>query len=108
MKNKIYMANGVHLSYIPPEQRGSNGNAQFTILCLTTTKKRVAELCDRSTTVHHLNKYGGLCVRTDGKNGFHGEHIHLDICKKPDTIYYFVEHTKNGYVGKWFEYLKHV
>ena len=106
MKNKIYMANSVYLSNVPPEHRASNGGAQFTILCLTTTKKRVAELCGRNTTVSHLNNYGGLCVRTDGKHGFHGEHIHLDICKKPNTIYYFVGHTKNGYVNQWVEYGK--
>ena len=91
---KTYIANSVFLYDVEDRYRGHNGNAQFTIVARAKNQKRVAELIGCCSLSHLRNFYG--IHEASGK--------HAGIPKKDDTIYYFVENTKNGYVNDWFEY----
>jgi hypothetical protein len=94
-KLKTYIALSVFLSRCPKKHWLNNNRKQFTILCQTTSKKRVAELVDCS--LHHLQHMG--IHETNTPN-------HVSVCKKPHTIYYLMDHlneNKEDYL-KWFEY----
>jgi hypothetical protein len=95
MKMKTFISNSVFLSDVPKEHRSANGNCQYATVVRAKTKKRVAELleCSYGTLV---NFYG---CHEAGPN-------HIGIPQKDETIYYRVEHTKTGFVGEWFEYIK--
>lgn len=56
MKSKVFFAASVSLYGVPPEHRAANGCKQFNVVCLTTSKKRLAELLN--TKVKWLNHYG--------------------------------------------------
>ena len=101
MKTKVYIANSVFLNEVPNAHRGNNGNCQFNILVATTSQKRVAELT--GTSLSCLRRMG---VHEAGKEIGYGDERKpvCEIVTKDETIYYNVQQTHKGYVGKWFEY----
>jgi hypothetical protein len=93
MRYKVYLALSTWLRDLPKKYQASNGDCSRTVVCRTTTKKRVAELTGEN--LHRLNAMG-LRVVTDEK--------WANIAKKADVVYYHVQHTKHGYVDEWAEY----
>lgn len=93
MKMKTFISFSVWLSKVPSEHRASNNNCQYTVLVRAKTKKRVAELLDVSQ--HSLRNFHGCEIASPQ---------YTAIPQKDEVIYYLVDHTKNGFVGKWFEY----
>ena len=91
---KTFIALSVWLSNVPDEHRASNGCCQYLIVVRSKSKKRVCELLDCSYS--HMNNFCGL--HEDDQPKF------TNIPQKDEVIYYLVEHTKHGYVNKWFEY----
>jgi hypothetical protein len=95
MKTKTYLANSVLLRRVPDEHRASNGNCQFTIVVRAKSQKQVAELIGPGCSLGDLRDFCG--IHEAGPK-------HASIPQRDGVIYYHVEHTKHGYVGKWFEY----
>lgn len=102
MKLKVYMASAVWLDNVPEAHASLNGARQFTILCRAKNHQEVAALARNS--VGHLKKYGGIHEAPE-RFGFTGEHVIADIVKKDRTIYYLPEHTRSGFIKRWFEYV---
>lgn len=90
---KTFISLSVFLFKVPKEHRASNNNCQYTVVVRAKTKKRVAELLEVSQ--HALRTFHG-CEIASPK--------HAAVAQKDEVIYYFVDSTKNGWVGKWFEY----
>jgi len=90
---KTFICNSVLLPNVPEEHRACNGCFQYTVLVRAKTKKRVAELLRCSYNM--LHNFYGCCEATAN---------HMSIPQKDETIYYLVEHAKDGWVNKWFEY----
>lgn len=91
---KTFIALSVFLTDVPPEHRASNNNCQYTIVIRAKTKKFVKELLGCSS--YTLNDFYGLHVIT--------QEPFINVPQKDGVIYYYVEHTKNGFLNKWFEY----
>lgn len=96
-KMKTFMAMSVDLRPIPNKHRGSNQNAQFTIVVRAESRKKVAEMLGSST--HHLRDFCGI-RELDAK----AEPRYASIPKKDNVIYYHVEQTKFGFVNEWLEW----
>jgi len=90
---KTLISLSVFLPKVPKEHRSSNNNCQYTVVVRTKTKKRLAELLGVSQ--HTLRNFYGCELA--GPN-------HVGIPQKDEVIYYYVDMTKYGHVGKWFEY----
>lgn len=99
MKPKLYIALSIHLSGVPAAHRASNGCAQYTILCRTTSQKRLAYILD--TSISHLREFGGVHVDYP-----HPDRIHVVPVDEIDTVYYHVEHTATGCLSRWFKYTR--
>lgn len=101
-KLKTYLGSSVWLRNVPPEHVSSNGCRQFTVLIRAKTKKEAGEIIGYS--VAQLNRIGFDQRDENSSLGYVGKAQKIgDIVKKDKTVYYLVEHTKNGYVGEWFE-----
>lgn len=94
-KNKTYIALSVFLSDVPEKHLGNNRCRQFSVLCRTSSKKKLAELT--KTSLYTLNTMG--CQETTDRK-------HIEVCQNPDTIYYFMDNLnplgKEDYL-KWIE-----
>jgi len=89
VKPKVYISGQVSLCGVPEEHRQANGGRQFFIVCLTTSKKRLAHILG--------------CTRGDMEH--YGAHVsdqpqHTDRAGQVDEIRYRVEHAKSG--SGWF------
>lgn len=91
---KTYLANSMFLPYVPKEHLSNNNNCQFTIICRAKNQKKVAELL--GTSFSQVRNFGGIHVAAEQFQ---------NIPQKDNTIYYHAEHTKTGYIDKWFEYI---
>lgn len=97
-KLKTYCALSVLLPRVPARHRANNGNCQFTILCQTTSVKRLAEILGNRGT-YSLTVMG--CHVTDNPE-------HIAICQKPETVYYHMEnHNPNSLPGEWRAWLEY-
>jgi hypothetical protein len=92
-KTRIYLANSVWVD-CPKEHASSNGGKQFTVLCRTTSKKRMAWILGCS--LHHLTNFAGAHEVTHEQ--------HTSIVEKDETVYYHVTHAASGWINKWFEW----
>lgn len=98
---KTYITNSVWLNNVPKAHRSSNGNAQFTALLRTNSQKQAAELL--GVSLGSL-RYNGIRIAPE-RIGYAANAVPVaGIVVNDHTVYYRVEHTQNGYVGKWFEY----
>lgn len=91
---KVYIAMSVLLSNAPAKHWANNRNRQYTVVCKTTSAKKLAELIGGGTSEAHLRNMGVMA--SDNEK-------HAAICQKENTIYYQVEHP-NPDGGNWFEY----
>lgn len=85
---RTYMASSIWLTYCAPEFVAANGGRQFSIVCKTTSKKRLAKILNISLC--SLN-FAGCHLASDGRAA---------VAVKPETVYY----EAPNYSGKWHEY----
>lgn len=98
-KLKTYLANSVWLHRVEDKYRASNGCKQFTIVVRAPNQRRVAELIGGNTSLRHLRVYGGIHEASEA---------HSSIPTMDEVIFYHVEDTKHGYVGKWLAYMPNI
>jgi len=79
---------------VPKKYAASNGGKQFTVLCRTTSKRRMAHILGASLS--HLISFSGA-HETDQEK-------HTAIVQKDDVIYFHVERTATGWVDEWLEW----
>lgn len=94
-KLRTYLACSVWVD-CPDKYRASNNGKQFTVLCRTSSKKRMAYIL--GTSLHSLTEFSGA-HETDQEK-------HTSIVKNDHTIYYHVEHTITGWVDEWVEWTR--
>jgi len=99
VRMKTYIASSVWLNKVEDRFRASNNNAQFTIVVRARSHKRVAELIGGNCSLYNLRSFCGIHEASP---------MHAEIPKLDDVIYYHVEDTKKGYVGKWLAYLPNI
>jgi hypothetical protein len=100
---RIYSAMSVFLPDVPPEHRGNNNNCQFSVLIAASSQRRVAELLH--TSLSGLRNFNGIHEAPQDIGYMTEAKPVVEIVQKDETFYYFTEHTRSGFIGKWFEYV---